>query len=553
MEKEKKKFEEEKIVPRLTRRNFIKTAGKTAGMVALGMTAIGCDDLSSLENYITSQVPDTNDFDVVVIGTGMGGSAAGAICAMNGLKTLILEKNEVPGGSCSYYYKDGFRVDTGAHMFIQANRGPFGDLTKRLKLGQSIDFVQARNTLHLKGCNMNFILPKTLIGRGMVVPWILAQTRINPVHYPSILALLSAITVMPMRQIEKLDTVSMEAFVSRFTPNKDIQSIMGGILGLMVILPAHQASAGESIWNLQKLIWGMSVSYPKGGASVIPETFLEGAKEYGGQVLMNAGVRNIVVNNGKVEAVILEDGRKIKTKAVISTSSVKDTVLKMVGEQYFPETFVEQTKNITPSYTAVQVKLALKKKVINAGCLISGAPVKAKGNLIAPFVPTAFDNAANGIQGKYIPIYAPVPTSFDKSLAPEGCQIVTAVALAPNLETEYVDPPDVWIQGMMDTLFEAMPELEENIVFYDTWTVKRMADWVGKSDGSAISTGQSTDQAGVNRPGHETPIQGLYLAGDGAGSARGVGTELACQSGMDCADLITEHFQDHLLSKVNVA
>ena len=35
----------------------------------------------------------------------------------------------------------------------------------------------------------------------------------------------------------------------------------------------------------------------------------------------------------------------------------------------------------------------------------------------------------------------------------------------------------------------------------------------------------------------------LYLAGDCAGPARGVGTELVCQSGIDCADLIARDFK----------
>ncbi len=38
-------------------------------------------------------------WDVVVIGTGMGGSSAGAISALHGLKTLIPDKNPSFGGA----------------------------------------------------------------------------------------------------------------------------------------------------------------------------------------------------------------------------------------------------------------------------------------------------------------------------------------------------------------------------------------------------------------------------------------------------------------------
>ena len=63
-----------------------------------------------------------NRYDAIVIGTGMGGSACGALLAKHGFKVLILEKNPRIGGSCSYYEKDGFKIDMGTHMFIRGNK-----------------------------------------------------------------------------------------------------------------------------------------------------------------------------------------------------------------------------------------------------------------------------------------------------------------------------------------------------------------------------------------------------------------------------------------------
>ncbi len=90
---------------------------------------------------------------------------------------------------------------------------------------------------------------------------------------------------------------------------------------------------------------------------------------------------------------------------------------------------------------------------------------------------------------------------------------------------------------MLTALYDLIPNAKENVLFEDTFSVEEIAGWIGKTTGAAITTGQTPDQVGKNRPGHRTPIKGLYICGDAAG-ARGVGTELACQSGMDCADLI---------------
>jgi hypothetical protein len=65
-----------------------------------------------------------------------------------------------------------------------------------------------------------------------------------------------------------------------------------------------------------------------------------------------------------------------------------------------------------------------------------------------------------------------------------------------------------------------------------------MEHWLGKQYGPAISTAQTPDQVGPkNRPSVATPVRGLYLAGDGAGG-RGIGTELAADSAMECAERI---------------
>ena len=119
----------------ISRRDFI----RVSGMAAIGIGARGCASLAKPpadEPRPEGPAADVsrrasargNDFDAVVIGTGMGGSAAGAIAALNGLKTLIVEKNPRPGGSCSCHDKDGFRFDTGARMSIRGNNGPFGGL-----------------------------------------------------------------------------------------------------------------------------------------------------------------------------------------------------------------------------------------------------------------------------------------------------------------------------------------------------------------------------------------------------------------------------------------
>ena len=84
-----------------------------------------------------------------------------------------------------------------------------------------------------------------------------------------------------------------------------------------------------------------------------------------------------------------------------------------------------------------------------------------------------------------------------------------------------------------------MPGCLDGALFVDTMGTEALASWIGKAGGPAVSTGQTPDQVGRRRPPVRTPLHGLYVCGDAAGG-RGIGTELACQSAMECVDAVLE-------------
>ena len=56
-----------------------------------------------------------NNYDVIVIGAGNGGLAAAAHCSKAGLKTLLLEKHNLPGGSASSFVRGRFEFEPSLH------------------------------------------------------------------------------------------------------------------------------------------------------------------------------------------------------------------------------------------------------------------------------------------------------------------------------------------------------------------------------------------------------------------------------------------------------
>lgn len=57
----------------------------------------------------------SKDYDVIVIGAGNGGLAAAAFTAKNGLKTLIVDKHNIPGGSATSFVRGRFEFETSLH------------------------------------------------------------------------------------------------------------------------------------------------------------------------------------------------------------------------------------------------------------------------------------------------------------------------------------------------------------------------------------------------------------------------------------------------------
>ena len=100
---------------------------------------------------------------------------------------------------------------------------------------------------------------------------------------------------------------------------------------------------------------------------------------------------------------------------------------------------------------------------------------------------------------------------------------------------------------MMDAIRGVVPGLDDHTLFVDRFSVAFIEKWIGKEFGPAVSTAQTPDQVGPRRPPVWTPVRGLYLAGCNAG-ARGVGTELAAASAMECVDRILADLGHDLLA-----
>lgn len=475
----------------------------------------------------------------VVIGSGIGGSAATALLAHAGIPTVLIEKNRALGGSCAAYRKQGFKIDIGTHLFSRGPKGPLGEVLRRVGRPGAISFRQTRDIAEIRTNALDHRLLKVAVpSRRYRYPKFFADLalamRLPPRELAKAIQMFGQILSMSDQQVEAWNDRTVEDFIGQYTSHPATVSLFGFLLGLYFILPYWEVSAGEAFWSFRRMIRDNHLSYPLGGASAIPETYCKIAQSYGAEVRTGTGVRRVVVKDGRARGVELSDGTFIPASIVVSTSSVRTTVAKLVGASHFPTWYADRAKNIRGSYIAVQAKIGLSRKLVDAGALVGGV-----GEDVGLFSVTTddlkamFGNVLTGRIPPVVPFYCPVPTNFDPSLAPPGCQLLTVCAVAPTSDIELTDPGPAWEEAMLDTVRAVVPGLDAHTLFVDRFSVDFIEHWIGKEFGPAVSTGQIPGQVGAQRPPVHTPIAGLYMAGCGAG-ARGIGTELAAASAMQC-------------------
>lgn len=63
-------------------------------------------------------------YGVIVVGTGNGGLAAAATTAKKGLRTLLLERHNIPGGSASSFRRGRFKFEPSLHELAEVGTHP---------------------------------------------------------------------------------------------------------------------------------------------------------------------------------------------------------------------------------------------------------------------------------------------------------------------------------------------------------------------------------------------------------------------------------------------
>lgn len=307
-------------------------------------------------------------YDVVIIGSGLGGLESAYILSKEGYKVCVLEKNRQFGGSLQIFVRDKAIFDTGIHYI--------GGLDAGQNLNQCFRYFNIMEKLNIHRMDndgfdrITFDDDETEYrhaqGYDNFIEQLSAQfpgERENITNYTKLIR--EVCDYFPLYQLKQDDApiigtkyldVNAKDFIASITSNQRLQSVLAGSNplyagdGTKTPLYVHALVANTYIESSYKCV--------NGGAQ-IEKLLTKNIKEMGGEVRNYAEVTRIVEKNGVVTHVELASGEHIEGKNFISNIH-PSTTMNLLETDKIKKAYRSRLQGLENSVSAFIVDIVLK-------------------------------------------------------------------------------------------------------------------------------------------------------------------------------------------------
>lgn len=490
-----------------------------------------------------------NDYDVIVIGSGIGGLVTATQLAAKGIKVLVLERYLIPGGSAGYFEREGYRFDVGASMiFGFGKKGTTNLLTRALEaVDVSLETIADPVQIH-------YHLPNGLdlkVHRDYekflaeLISYFPHEAQGIRQFYNECWKVFNCLNVMELLSLEE----------PRYLMRVFFQHPLA-CLGLVKYLPQNAGDIARRYikdpqllkfidmecycWSVVKadetpmINAGMvfsdrhygGINYPKGGVGQIAQKLVEGLEKHGGEIQYKARVTQILLEKGKAVGVELANGKQYFAKRIVSNSTRWDTFEKLLSPEAMPAKEKRWQKRYRKSPSFLSLHLGVKAEVLPHATECHHILLEKWENMESE-------------QGT---IFVSIPTLLDPSLAPEGHHIIHTFTpswienwqeLSPN---EYEVKKEEAANHLIDRLEKIFPGLIEGLDYQEVGTPRTHRRFLGREDGTYGPIPRRKLPGLLTMPFNQTAISGLYCVGDS--TFPGQGLNAVAFSGFACSHRI---------------
>ena len=516
----------------------------------------------------TSPADASDEYDVVIVGSGIGGLCSAAICSLYGYSTAVFESHYAAGGAAHGFtarakgVEGKFSFDTGPSFFSGLN--PDIEAKASNPLRTVLDAIDERvecykyESFGLKFPEGDFIHTTSfgkqngvldqVSGSAAVNQWDELMKRMEPLE--------AAVAAMPTAAL-RFD-IGAVLTAGQFLPNfastnplenlkltKPFSNIVRGAvtdtftknwIDLLCFclsgLPASGTITAEMGLMMGEFYApGAIMDCPRGGAKAIIDALVKGVEKKGGEIYLKSKVDEIVIEDGKATGVKV-GGKQIRAKkAVISNLSVWDLFNSgILDNNAFEDGFVEDRK-ATPvgkSFMHLHVGFEMSREELE--------------QLQAHYM--YIDDWARGVGAEDNAVLLSIPSVHDETLAPPGHAVLHIYTPATEdfarwegidrKSEEYNQLKEERSQYLWTVLEKIIPDIRTRTKLVQIGTPLTHQRFLNRHRGSygpAIVAGEGSF------PFPKTPVDGLLVCGDSC--FPGIGVPAVAGSGILAANSVS--------------
>lgn len=475
-------------------------------------------------------------YDVIVVGAGIGGVVCAALLAHRGVRTLLVDKNSIPGGKAMTVASDGHRYEFWPVAGGPAVGSVFEDVSAELGVESQIEILTPSDAIHTlyrdASGELRSHIGSTRPGESADPLGVFSILGLQEPDFMEVLRFLNDVNTLDDAAISDLDQVSFLQFLSAYKLPQGVVSYFGMQANVIFVVPIDQLAASEMIRVMRDFGKGGAGRYHRGGFGQVAEVYCQSIKDNGGRVLLSTRIDKILVEEGHVCGVATDKG-EFHAPVVISNAGIQPTVLKLTDESCFETGYIDHVKALVPSRAIIGIRYFLNEPIFKEGMNVYFSD--------SNYMDAAkFASMEQGLVPDDLSVFNVVPAAYDAALAPPGKQCALVGTFAPP------DPnlaiTDALLQKLDTVVMNLWPEMADCVEAKVSYGNSQVSDLTRDSvvpgqGGECIGLAQIVGQCGAQKPAARSPLPGLYFVGCDAGGY-GCGTHQAADSGVNVAAMV---------------
>ncbi|XP_010263101.1 PREDICTED: prolycopene isomerase, chloroplastic [Nelumbo nucifera] len=488
------------------------------------------------------------NYDAIVIGSGIGGLVAATQLAVKGARVLVLEKYVIPGGSSGYYQRDGYTFDVGSSvMFGFSDKGNLNLITQALEaVGCEMQVIPDPSTVHFHlPCNLSVRVHREYNDFIEELTSKFPHER-EGIHkfYNECWKVFNALNSLELKSLEEplylfaqffqkpLECLTLAYYLPqnagdiarKYIKDPQLLSFIDAECFIVSTVKALQTPMINASMVLCDRHFG-GINYPVGGVGGIAKSLAKGLVDKDSNILYKANVTKIIVENGKAVGVKLSDGREFFSKTIVSNATRWDTFGKLLKGEKLPKEEEDFQRVYVKAPSFLSIHMGVKAEVLppDTDC--------------HHFV---LESDWTKLEEPYGSIFLSIPTVLDSSLAPEGRHILHIFTTSciedwkGLSQKDYEEKKERVANEIISRLERKLfPGLKSSIEFKEVGTPKTHRRFLARENGTYGPMPRKIPKGLLGMPFNTTAIDGLYCVGDSCFPGQGV--IAVAFSGMMCA------------------